>query len=133
MERIYQDYSGDVESLINLVIIEAVALVDEINDDVILIWLKEKNSNLWLRIFIDGVYCGIDRYKNNEIELDDDDGIERVNLTECFNNREIKSAVVSSENSKITLALSFIDAVFKLICTSEKGECHYNFEYKANT
>lgn len=95
MERIFQDDSGTVDGMAGAVIGEAWAVADVADGNVILLWLEDTISDGWLRIFIDGIYCGIDRYPDLEIEDDLDDGYIAVEYSSWFAALKLEQAEVS--------------------------------------
>lgn len=98
MQRLFQHDHGEVNQLRGLKLKGLQCLFDDEtpNDDVILFWLETKTS--WLRIFIDGTYCGIDQYAQDESERDDDDGVSFVKFDKVVSGTTILSALVESQD-----------------------------------
>jgi len=71
MNRLFQDSEGQIPKIQGKKLEELKVLFDieegENKGDVILFWLKSSKS--WLRIFIDGSYCGIDEYFVDACEI----------------------------------------------------------------
>ncbi|MCH2231785.1 MAG: hypothetical protein MK105_15735 [Crocinitomicaceae bacterium] len=126
MKRLFQHYEGEIQGLIGKELKNLKSLHDKNDNDVILIWLESGNS--WFRVFIDGVYCGVDEYENDEsiydVEEDDDLLIEHK---KWVNGMTINKAKVESwvlPEIKLTLELS---SDTKLILKCDKNEfCSLN-------
>ena len=102
-ERIFQDCDGKVVALNGLTLSGLKCLYvtknDLLTDKVILLWLKILHEDLWLRIFIDGIYCGIDKFFEDESKQDEDDWVTFVNYDSWVNNLTIKEAFVFSNKN----------------------------------
>lgn len=128
MERIFQDDEGTVDGLAGAVIGEAWAVADVADGNVILLWLEDSTSGAWLRIFIDGTYCGIDRYPGLEIEDDLDDGYIAVDYSSWFAALQLERAEVApsgtSADRHIVLTMAFgRRATATLDCRAADGRC----------
>ncbi|MDA7501801.1 hypothetical protein N8482_00840 [Chitinophagales bacterium] len=119
MKRVFQHYSGAVEKIVGLKAATLKVLVDESDQDVILLWLETETD--WFRIFIDGVYCGIDQYTSDKSEDDLDDGVFLLNRADWVSKQIITRAYVE------TRGLPLIDLT---ICFSNRSQlilrCHKN-------
>ena len=98
MNRLFQHYEGEISKIQGKKVKSLTSLIDDESksENVILLWLEIENS--WLRIFIDGTYCGVDEYESNESENDLDDGVSFQNYDEMIRDLEIKEAKVISGN-----------------------------------
>ncbi len=135
MDRLFQNYEGAIESLNGISFSEAKAFTNESDGDVILIWLKNSSDDTWYRIFIDGAYCGVDKYQTNNSNEDLDEDIKVIDHTNWFQNKTVLSAVVSSTNignSRIILTLIFSNSICQLICKNEDGDCYLNLGESSN-
>ena len=120
MNRIFQHYKGAVDQIIERTIKSVKYLIDDSSNDVILIWM-ETDIN-WLRIFIDGSYCGIDTYETDESESDEDDDISFKHISNNIIGKTIKTAQVSSTQlPHITLTIALSNDT-KLILDCDKNE-----------
>lgn len=98
-ERIFQDCDGKVVALKGLTLFGLKCLCDLQTDKVILLWLKILHEDLWFRIFTDGIYCGIDKFFEDESKQDEDDWVTFVNYDSWVNNLTIKEAFVFSNKN----------------------------------
>lgn len=121
MNRLFQHYEGDIQGLIGKELKNLKSLYDRNSNDVILIWLESDNS--WFRIFIDGAYCGVDEYKNDEslddAEEDDDLLIEHKKWVTGMTIKEAKVESWVLPEIKLTLELS---NTTKLTLNCDKNE-----------
>ena len=121
MNRLFQHYEGEIKGLVGKELKNLKGLYDKKDNDLILIWLASDNS--WFRIFIDGVYCGVDEYKNDEsqddAEEDDDLLIEHKKWVSgvTINKAKVESWVLP----EIKLTLEFSNQT-KLILNCDKNE-----------
>lgn len=124
MNRLFQHYEGEIK------VIEGLTLkgLKYLNDDesesknVILFWLSTENK--WLRIFIDGSYCGIDEYETDESDNDNDDEVTFVNEDKWVNNLTIESAKVESGILPlITLTIVFTNGTQLILNCDENENC----------
>ena len=128
MNRIFQDTHGNVDALKGRTISSLVSVND--SEDVILFWFGEKDSNVWWRVFIDGAYCGIDEYRNCEIEEDLDESVSKIDYSSKLNSGKVESVSVSNPMQKdkhIVLSLKLENQLFELVCKSSEGECVLKF------
>lgn len=122
MKRLFQHYEGEVKEIEGLSLKRLRLLIDDESEkeNVILFWLQTKNS--WLRIFIDGCYCGIDEYETNESENDLDDDVSFRIEDNWIKDLVIKKAKVESKNLPlITLTIDFTNET-QLILNCDKDE-----------
>ncbi len=131
MQRIFQNYEGEVKALIGTKFSIVLALVSERDNDVVLLWLK--GSEFWYRLFIDGVYCGIDKYVEDKSQEDLDDDVDYIDYSKWFSGKTVVSAKVTNREN-INLSIEFNDkSLFSLNCTSPEGECHLSFVESGHT
>lgn len=131
MERIFQDQNGEIEELKGAQFSTVKAMVDDEDSSVVLLWCYDIVSNFWYRIFIDGTYCGVDRYREDNSGNDDDDGVSWSKHSEWFAGKKLLSAQVrftGRTDDDIILTLRCQNDEFKLICKFEVGQCHLEFD-----
>ena len=124
MNRLFQHYEGEISKIQGKKVKSLTSLIDDESksENVILLWLEIENS--WLRIFIDGTYCGVDEYESNESENDLDDGVSFQNYDEMIRDLEIKEAKVISGNLPlITLSIEFTDESLMILNCDEYENC----------
>lgn len=106
-KRIFQNYTGNIKELEGANFNTVKAAVDTDRNSVIVLWMHELNANAWYRVFIDGVYCGIDRFKSDRSTDDLDEGVVLKDFSSRFRGRTLLSAVVSDhEEGKSVLKLT---------------------------
>ena len=105
MKRLFQNYKGEVKAL-NGLILKELCYLKHSDDDIILLWLRTENS--FLRIFIDGCYCGIDEYSEDNSKDDIDDDMILIDKTKWIKDLTIKSTFVKAK----TLPLISMTIVF---------------------
>lgn len=130
MDRIFQDYEGDVPELEGSKFTIVKSLIDDVDKDIYLLWLYDELSGSWYRIFIDGLYCGIDRYPHDQSCNDEDDDISWADHSGWFRGKTLLSATVNFDgrtNGEITLRMKFDKGSFKLICKFEAGNSRLEF------
>ena len=130
MDRLFQHYKGEIKELIGVEFSCVKALCDreESDLDVVLIWMQNKALDCWYRVFIDGVYCGVDCYEIDQSSDDIDDEVIVIDHSPWFSNKKISQAEVEiepiKESSYILLTLVFSDhSEMQLNCLSEGGDC----------
>ena len=129
MDRIFQHYEGEIDTLKGARFTTVKSLVDDAND-VVLLGLNDEVSNCWYRIFIDGTYCGVDRYIEDASVEDDDDDVSWQDHSYWFVGMELSNAKVSltgKEGDSIVLSMYFGESEFKLICKFEVDKCRLEF------
>ena len=96
--RLFQDYEGEIIKLTGLKLQGLKCLYNKSTNQVILFWLKADNISLSIRIFIDGIYCGVDSCNEDKAheEADCDDDL-LINYDTWVNGLTIISAFVESE------------------------------------
>lgn len=129
LERIFQHYEGSIEELSGLKISSFKTLIDHRNDDaIVLMWIGTDDEAKWYRIFIDGSYCGVDYYKEDNSDEDIDDDLCFVDY-ECMNGEIIVSTHVELGNrnyglSSILLTIDFESSNrLHLYCHDADGVC----------
>ncbi|MGB1039400.1 MAG: hypothetical protein ACPGVD_00840 [Flavobacteriales bacterium] len=124
MNRLFQHYEGEIKVIEGLTLKRLKYLNDDESEskNVILFWLETENK--WLRIFIDGTYCGIDEYETDESDYDNDDEVTFVNEDKWVKNLTIKSAKVESGILPlITLTIVFTNGTQLLLNCDENENC----------
>ena len=127
MNRLFQHYKGEVKEIQGLTLKGLKYLVDVESEknDVLLFWLETENK--WLRIFIDGAYCGIDEYEKDESELDKDDDVKFINENNWVKGLTIKTAKVESEFLPIiTMTIYFTNGTKLILNCDENEKCTLN-------
>lgn len=130
MDRVFQHYEGAVDTLTGASFSVFRSLEDKTGSDVFLLWLFDSQGEIWYRVFIDGWYCGIDRYDADESDSDLDDGVILVDHSSWFRNAVVVRADVSIPDGLdggIVLSLEFADRSCNLICQSQDGDCRLEF------
>ncbi|MFT5777650.1 MAG: hypothetical protein ACI837_000598 [Crocinitomicaceae bacterium] len=124
MNRIFQDNNGTVESLNGRKLSSLKCLYndDHESEDVILFWLQTDEN--WLRIFIDGVYCGIDEYDNDESQsdLEADDDTRLVNHDSWIKDNCIDQIIVESTDLPIITLSILLSNKSSIILACDKNE-----------
>ena len=70
MERIFQHYKGEIKVLSQLYFSIAKAVVNSLDNSVIVLWLNEKYNGVWYRMLIDATYCGLDQFSEDKSSED---------------------------------------------------------------
>ncbi len=126
MDRIFQNYEGEITEFTGLRFSQVKSFIDEGDNDIILLWFKVESTDIWYRVFIDGEYCGVDKYYQDESEVDCDDLIRVEDHSLKFHNQKIvKTEVVNAIKSDhlISLIIRFDKSVFTLVCLYDTGTC----------
>ncbi|MFT4662992.1 MAG: hypothetical protein ACI9AT_000825 [Ulvibacter sp.] len=124
MNRLFQHYEGEIKEIEGLTLNGLNYLIDNDShkENVFLLWIETENK--WLRIFIDGSYCGIDVYETNESESDMDDDVSFRNQDEWVKGLIIKKAKVESGNLPlITLTIDFTNGTQLILDCDENEDC----------
>ena len=135
MDRIFQHYQGTIDAIKGAHFSCVKALEDSIDHDVILLWMRDDASQSWYRVFIDGAYCGIDQYQEDESEQDNDDDVIYTDHSAWFQGKVLESATVfflNRPNEHLLLLLDFGQYECKLLCRSENGACELQFNALTN-
>lgn len=122
MNRLFQHYEGEVKQIqgIKLKGLKSLIYKDSKIENVILFWFKTEDK--WLRIFIDGAYCGIDEYETDLSNDDIDDDVYFVNQDHWIIDLVIQNAKVTSEKLPlISLIINFTNGN-KLILECDTNE-----------
>lgn len=130
MDRLFQNYEGVIEALEGITLSTVISIVEEASQDVVLLWLNTKDEFSWYRIFIDGAYCGIDRYETDESNVDLDEGYIIKDHSNWFSGKSISSAsveLVSKPGKHIVLSLRLGKHESSLVCKSSDGECEFSY------
>ncbi len=130
LDRIFQHYEGVVTELKGSRFTTVKSLIDDIDKDIYLLWFYDEFSSSWYRIFIDGIYCGIDRYTDDCSVDDEDDNISWEDHSNWFSGKTLLCATVSFDgetDGDIILLMEFGESKFKLICKFESGISHLEF------
>ncbi|MBU2713186.1 hypothetical protein [Zooshikella harenae] len=130
MDRIFQHNEGEVTELNGATFTTVKALIDDKDNNVYLLWLFDKTSKYWYRIFIDGIYCGVDQYLQDGSMNDEDDDISWQDHSNWFKGKSLSCAEVSfagKVGDDIVLSMFFEDSEFRLICKFEAGSCRLEF------
>ncbi len=126
MDRIFQHYQGTIDAMQGARFSCVKVLEDAMDHDVILLWMRDDTSKTWYRVFIDGAYCGVDQYGEDESEEDIDDDVIFTDYSAWFHGKVLESARVLFLNRPgeyLLLLLDFGQSECKLLCRSEAGEC----------
>lgn len=103
----------------------------EESGDVIVLWCQESLEGKWLRIFIDGAYCGVDQYDSCGVEDDLDDSVHVVDYS-CELPLESKVicarvAYLVDPDRHLTLTIFFETKEIRLVCKTPDGDCYLEF------
>ena len=82
------------------------------------------------RIFIDGIYCGVDQYEIDNSDDDSDDDVYWKDISKYVSNKEIKNSEViftGVNDGFIILTLDFGLHKFELKCVYEEGCCSIKY------
>lgn len=129
IKRLFQHYEGIVKPLEGVVLNEIKYLYDNESEheDIILVWLKT-DSDTWIRIFIDGAYCGIDEYLYDESECDLDESVSIVDYSRWINGNSITNANVdSTELPEITLSINLSNKKRIVFACDQDENCSIQF------
>ncbi|GAB1269775.1 hypothetical protein NBRC116493_30280 [Aurantivibrio infirmus] len=130
MERVFQHYEGEIEELIGVQISNFKYLTNLDDSDIVLLWFLDAESKSWYRLFVDGAYCGLDKYETDNSGEDIDDGVVLVDDSHWFKDKIIKQASVAHTKEPdryIVLKLNFGASFLELVCASEDGECSLKY------
>ncbi|MCK5695457.1 MAG: hypothetical protein KAH62_02450 [Desulfobacula sp.] len=130
MKRKFQDNKGEIGLFRNLTFSTVKALINVDDKSVIVMWLKDKDSSRWFRLFCDGIYCGIDQYSSDRSFDDMDDDILMVDHSAWFQHKKITAAFVNSDNndsSCIKVSLKFNQSQCQLIYQCQSEQCDLVF------
>lgn len=110
MKRIFQHYKGNPDALSENCFSTVKAFVDSIDNSVVILWLQDDHNGCWYRLFIDGVYCGIDQFTDDHSSGDRDDDMIIIDHSAWFQDKKLLRARVFSDNgisSDIIVSLKF--------------------------
>jgi hypothetical protein len=134
MKRLFQHYLGSIDAIVGAEFSVVKELADKSDGNIILMWFQDTHGACWYRIYIDGVYCGVDRYEEEEISDDMDEYVVALDHSGWFKNKRLTEAIVESDlnpDSLICMSFKFNDGSTMLLdCVSEDGECRLHFKDK---
>ena len=130
MERIFQHYEGPIEVLLGSRFSAVKAVVNSLDNSVVLLWLHDENKKAWYRLFIDGIYCGIDQFAVDKSFDDTDDDIIISDYSDWFRGKKILSAKIFSDRefpSDMVVSLKFAETECQFIFRAKdhRGELKY--------
>ena len=105
MKRIFQHNQGRIPELEGRKVGNAKLLVNQEDSSVVVLWLYLLKSDTWYRVFLDGVYCGIDEYQGDESHGDLDEGRKIEDISSHFCNTGLISVYVEDKPSENRLSL----------------------------
>lgn len=126
MQRVFQHYEGEITELRGLRFSQVKAFVATEDNDIVLLWCKVESNNIWYRIFIDGVYCGVDKYFEDESINDLDECIYIDDHSQEFQAQKVLTADVINRSDKcgtIDLIITFEEGTLQLQCLWDVGIC----------
>lgn len=118
VKRIFQHFEGDIEELVGAHFSAAKAVVDNDSGELIVLWLYEDSRASWYRIFLDGIYCGIDKFSYDGSADDADDHLTIKDLSHIFYDETVEKASVTSgsaANTYLTLSINFKSFMCNLV------------------
>jgi len=130
LKRKFQDNKGEISLFCDLTFSTVKALINADDKSVIVMWLKDKDSSRWFRLFCDGIYCGIDQYSSDRSFDDMDDDILMVDHSAWFQHKKIIKAFVNSDNNDspcIKVFLKFDQSQCQLIYQCQSDQCDLVF------
>ncbi len=130
MKRIFQHYEGEIKDLSGSHFSTVKAVVNSLDNSVVVLWLYDKHKGVWYRLFIDGVYCGIDQFLNDKSLEDIDDDIIIINHSAWFQDKKLLEAEVFSGigiSSSMIVSLKFAKSECQLIYQSKYNKCKLKF------
>ena len=130
MKRIFQHYEGEIEAFSQSHFSTVKSVVNSLDNSVVVLWLQDKQKEFWYRLFIDGVYCGIDQFSDDKSFEDIDDDIIIMDHSAWFQDKKLLEANVfsgSMVSSDITVSLKFATSECQLIFQSKYDICELKF------
>lgn len=130
MKRIFQHYEGKIQTFSGSQFSTVKAVVHAPDNSVMVLWLQEEQKRVWYRLFVDGIYCGIDQFSDDESLEDMDDDIIIVDHSAWFKGKTVLEAGVSSGKkgtSDIVVTLKFAESECRLVYRSEDNDCGLEF------
>ncbi len=130
MKRIFQHYEGDIEALSESHFSTVKAVVNSLDNSVVVLWLHDKRKEFWYRLFIDGIYCGIDQFSEDKSLEDMDDDIIIIDHSSWFQVKILLKAKVfsgSGVSSDMVVSLKFAKSECQLIYRSKNSKCELKF------
>ena len=134
MNRIFQHYEGEIEALSGSHFSTVKAVVNFLDNSVVVLWLHDKRKEFWCRLFIDGIYCGIDQFSEDKSLEDMDDDIIIIDHSTWFQAKILLKAKVFSGNGGLpdmVASLEFAKSECQLIYRAKHDKCELTFtEYE---
>jgi len=130
MERVFQHYKGEIEAFSQFHFSTAKAVVNSFDNSVVVLWLYEKHNRFWYRIFIDGIYCGIDQFSDDKSLEDIDDEIIIIDHSAWFQDKKLLEAKVCSGSGVLpdmVVSLKFAKSECQLIYQPKYHKCRLEF------
>lgn len=130
MKRIFQHYEGEIEAFSQSHFSTVKSVVNSLDNSVVVLWLHDKHKEFWYRLFIDGVYCGIDQFSDDKSFEDIDDDIIIVDHSAWFQHKKIITAFVTSDNNDspcIKVSLKFDQSRCQLVYQCQSDQCDLVF------
>ncbi len=130
MKRIFQHYEGEIEALSASHFSTVKAVVNSLDNSVVVLWLHDKHKGFWYRLFIDGVYCGIDQFSDDRSLEDIDDDITIIDHSVWFQDKKLFEAEVfsgSGVSSDMIVSLKFAKSECQLIYRAKYNKCELTF------
>jgi hypothetical protein len=129
-QRLFQHYKGKIVDFNQLEFSTVKAVVDSADTHVLTVWLQNRYNDCWYRLFIDGAYCGVDRFLSDLSSEDLDEGAKIIDYSEWFQGKRIlKAHVFTTDNVPydIILSLKFEKSECQLFYHSRQNECRFKF------
>ena len=104
------------------------AVINSEDGSIIVLWAGSFEKNDWFRIFIDGYYCGVDRFDADQCNDDMDDFTSVKDLSLSFIDRVIVSACVEADKKKpndLTLVFRLKNGFHRLYFDPETHLCRF--------
>jgi len=130
-QRLFQHYKGEITDFNQLEFSTVKAVVDSADNNVLIVWLKDRHNDCWYRLFIDGIYCGIDRFLSDLSSEDLDESMKIIDHSEWFQHKTIlKAHVFTTDNVPydIILSLKCEKSECQLVYHSRQNECRFKFK-----
>ena len=130
MKRIFQHYEGEIEALSGSHYSTVKAVVNSFDNSVVVLWLHDKRKGFWYRLFIDGIYCGIDQLSGDNSLEDMDDDIIIIDHSAWFQDKILLKAKVLSGSGDLpdmVASLEFAKSECQLIYRAKCNKCELTF------
>ena len=129
-KRIFQHYEGEIAALSECHFSTVRAFVDSFDNSVVVLWVHDKHKRFWYRLFIDGVYCGIDQFSDDKSFEDIDDDIIIIDHSAWFRDKKLLEAKVYSGSEVLhdmVVTFKFVRSKCQLIYQSQCNKCQLKF------